>query len=113
MDTLERKPYDDLLEQLAEIGTISEDTRAGTITLSGFPFQVASPLRLHLTPEALAHHLEAIAPDCAEVFPLLKPVEAAWCAFSIHLLADVEMAKPGDTDLVLGQVGVVAQRFAE
>ncbi|HEY2220967.1 hypothetical protein [Actinomycetospora sp.] len=113
METLERKLYDDLLEQLTELGTISEDAAAGTITLSGLPFQTTAPLRLHLTPASLGSHLETIAPDYADMFPLLKPIEAAWCAFYIHLLADIESAKPGDTDLVLGQVGVVAGRAGE
>jgi hypothetical protein len=101
MEPTDVELYAMLLEHLAEVGQVVEDRDAGVLRISGMPGQQATPIRLHLTPELLGRALRDLAPDYAEQFPLLKPLEAALIAFWIHLLAAVEEAGPRTSDLEL------------
>ena len=95
MDPTDAELYSMLLEQLTEVGEVIEDRDAGVLHVSGMPDQRVTPVRLHLTPELLGRALRDLAPDYAEQFPLLKPLEAALVVFWLHVLAAVEEAGPG------------------
>ena len=73
----------------------------GVLRLTGFPYQPPGELRLHLTPGLLGRALRDLAPDYAEQFPLLKPLEAALVGFFVHLLAAIEEAGPRTSDIEL------------
>ena len=101
MDPPDAELYSMLLKQLAEAGEVVEDADAGVLHISGMPGQRVTSLRLHLTPELLGRALRDLAPDYAEQFQLLNPLEAALVAFWIHVLAAVEKAGPRTSDIEL------------
>ena len=109
MDPTDAELYTMLLEQLAEVGEVIEDRDAGVLHVNGMPGQRVTPIRLHLTPELLGRALRDLAPDYAEQFPLLKPLEAALVVFWLHVLAAVEEAGPRTSDIELCPPGVDAR----
>lgn len=102
MDPMDAELYRTLREQLAEAGEVTEG--AGYLSLRGFPEQRVTPVRLHITPASLGRACRELGPDYADQFPLMEPVEAALVAVFIHVLAEVELAKPDAPDLTLASL---------
>src|SRR4051794_4181856 len=101
MDPTDAELYSMLVKQLAEVGHVVEDADGGVLHISGMPGQRVTPIRLHLTPELLGQALRDLAPDYAEQFPLLNPLEAALVVFWLHVLGAVEEAGPRTSDIEL------------
>ena len=104
-----------LVRDLAGEGTVLVPGAGGLAMASFRGEPVDPPVTLALTDRQFAAHLQAMAPDAAEVFPDVDPVRAAYRLFLVHIDETViTRAAPGSRiTLVDGRLRVEPERPAD